>query len=791
MSEKCVHCGSSCPPGSPVWDGKAFCCNGCLTVYQLLNENKLFKYYEYAENPGIRVDEQTSRDFAFLDNAEIRGKLLEFSDGGISKVTLLVPSIHCSSCIWLLEHLEKLHKGVVASSVNFPKKLVTITFRDEQVSLRQLAELLASIHYIPKITLDQLDRDDDKAIQSDRALAYRLGVAGFCFGNIMMFSLPEYLPGGQWVAENFQQLFRWANLVLALPVFFFAGNDYLLSALKGIRSRMLNIDLPVAVGMAAIFVQSTWEIVSGTGQGYMDSLAGFVFFLLIGKWYQNKTYQALSFERDYKSYFPIAVTRLEQDQEAIVPLEQVREGDLLLIRNNELIPADSTLARGVANIDYSFVTGESVPIAKQIGEPLFAGGRQKGAAIEVLVDKPVRQSRLTELWNQDAGKEPPTRLAALMDQVSARFTGAVLVVSVLTAAFWLWHDASVALRAFTSVLIVACPCALALSVPFTFGSVMRFFGRHGLYLKSTDVVEKLASVDTVVFDKTGTITRNDRWQVRFQGPELGEERERLVRSVARQSSHPVSVALARHFERLEPLPVERFDELPAKGIEALVGGRRLRLGSAAWLGAKVEAGLGSQAFLELDGELLGHFEVRNVYRDGWEGLASSLSRDKELHLLSGDNEAERERLAAILPQPENLRFNQSPQDKLERVRALEAAGKRVLMVGDGLNDAGALRESTAGIAVADDIHHFSPACDAILEARRFDRLQDLLLFSKLGIKVVKTSFGISIVYNLVGLYFAVTGQLSPIIAAILMPASSVTVVGFVTAAVALLARRRL
>jgi Cu+-exporting ATPase len=284
-------------------------------------------------------------------------------------------------------------------------------------------------------------------------------------------------------------VFGFLNLAFAIPVLFYSGNDYLLSAFKNLRRKIINIDLPIAIGMLAIFMQSSYEIISQSGAGYMDSLCGFVFFLLIGKWYQNQTYQALSFERDYKSYFPVAVTKINNYEEENIPIKDLKEGDRILVHNQELIPTDATLLKGEANIDYSFVTGESRPVRKAIGEMLYAGGRQIGSSIELEVKSKVEQSQLTKLWNQDEKVDEYTNLSKLIDKVSMNFTLVVISISILTAVFWSIVDASVVLKAFASVLIVACPCALALSIPFAYGNTMRLLGKKGFYLKNSEVVE--------------------------------------------------------------------------------------------------------------------------------------------------------------------------------------------------------------------------------------------------------------------------------------------------------------
>lgn len=790
MGVACIHCGEDCAKHPIMWGDKPFCCNGCKTVYQILNQNKLEKYYDIQPMSGIKVDNVEVGDkYAYIDNDEIREKLLDFSDAGISKVTLFVPTIHCASCIWLLENLNTLHPGVITSSVNFPKKQVSITFKDNEVSLRQLVELLASIHYVPEITLDQLDKKSSN--KSDRDLLLKIGIAGFSFMNVMLYNFPEYLPGGDQLSDMFTSFFGIMSFILALPVVIYCANDYYLSALKGIKHKIVNIDVPITLGIFTLFIQSTYEVISGNGIGYMDSLIGLVLFLLVGKWYQGKTYQALSFERDYKSYFPVAVTKNNNGNEEAIPLANLLIKDRILIRNQEIIPADSVLIKGDANIDYSFVTGESIPVSKKIGDNIFAGGRQIGSIIEIEVVKKVEQSYLTQLWNQDnKNNESETKLDDVVNKVSEYFTITILLIALSAAVYWLINEPSLAVFAFTSVLIIACPCALALTIPFTFGSTMRQFGRRGFYIKNTDVVEKLRNIDTIIFDKTGTITINNTMKTQFVGNKLTSEQLRIIKSLTSNSSHPLSATIKESIDLQELLPVTKFQEIPSLGITGITQGKKINMGSSKFVtGKDDDIPNSTNVYVFIENKILGYFKIENIYRTGLREVLNKLKKTYSLFLLSGDNDAEKNNLSPIFGSGDNLKFNQSPTDKMDFVKKQKENGNKVLMIGDGLNDAGALIESDIGLTIADDIYSFSPACDGIIESSKFKLLPKFISFTHTSMSIVIISFIISFAYNLIGLYFAVQGNLSPLIAAILMPISSVSVVSFATFSINYLAKK--
>lgn len=792
--QTCIHCGDDCGPAPIIWNNKPFCCQGCQTVYQLLNENQMDQYYSIQAAPGIKLntDQIPSDDkFAYLDLEEIRNGLLDFSDGGVSKVRFFIPTIHCASCIWLLENLHTLHRGVIQSSVNFPKKEVSITFRDDEITLRQLVELLASIHYLPEISQQSMEKPEKG--KTNKTLLAKIGIAGFGFLNTMLYHFPQYMPGSEHLETDFRLTFGWLSFLLSIPVLIYCASDYFLTAWKSLRKKMISIDLPIAIGLVTLFLQSTYEVASDQGIGYFDSMTGLVFFMLIGKWYQSITYEALTFERDYKSYFPVAVTKVTPEGNTTIALNELKAGDRILVRNQELIPTDATIEKGHASIDYSFVTGESIPVAKNTGDFVFAGGRQMGSAIELLVQKEVEQSYLTQLWNQDKKKgDDKSAMSGIMDKVSQYFTLVIISIALSAGIYWNFADSSKALFAFTSVLIIACPCALALTIPFTFGTTMRQFGRKGFYLKNTAVIEKLYRIKTVVFDKTGTITHAQSSKIEFRGEKLSDEQTRLIKSLVFHSTHPLSKAIYESIPEPVSYEVANFKEIPSLGITGLVNGKKINIGSQYFVTGDQSSAkeLKTQVWVFIENKTLGYFQFENNYREGLAKTIANLQTSYELHLISGDNESERLNLLPLFQDHARLNFNQSPTDKLNYIKNLQQNGEDALMIGDGLNDAGALNESKVGLVVADNIYNFTPACDAILQAEKFASLHRFIQFTKTSMRIVWLSFLISFLYNIVGISFAVQGNLSPIIAAILMPLSSVTVVAFATFSVNFMVKRK-
>jgi Cu+-exporting ATPase len=785
---KCFHC------GEPVlevinFNDKQFCCEGCKTVYEILDQNNLCSYYDFNNNPGInRKADTNSKKFGYLDDEQVFSKLVSFSDESTTVVTFYIPTVHCSSCIYLLENLYKLKKGINRSTVNFLKKEATFVFDKSVVSLKELVETLAQIGYEPQINLNDLDKE--KTGNPLRRYYIRIGVAFFCFGNIMLASFPEYLGLDLLAESRFRIFFGYINFILALPVMFFSASEFFVSAWTAARQRTLNMDIPIVLGIIAMFIRSSYEIFFQVGPGYFDTLASLVLLMLIGRLFQNKTYDTLSFERDYKSYFPVAVSVIRDGIELSIPLTKLKVGDRLVLRNGEIIPADALLLKGVASIDYSFVTGESTPVTKNVNDTLYAGGRHTGSAIEILINKEVSHSHLTRLWNDAAFKKEETEnVTSLATKVSKWFTPLVIAIAFIAAIFWAGTDMNKAMNAFTSVLIITCPCALALSSPFTLGNVLRRLSNSSVYLKNALVIEKLAGITAIVFDKTGTLTNTKNATVEYKGEVLTEYELSLIKSLVYHSSHPLSKKVYTSLTGYSLIPTNHVKEFEGKGIEGWIDENCVRVGSKKYLyendtdlAAKPESfSHASKVFVGINAKPKGYFVIKNEYRQGFTGLIDRLKAQFNLYVLSGDNDAEKKFLEQYIP-ADNLVFHQQPADKLDFVKQLKDKGEKVMMIGDGLNDAGALKQSNVGIAISDEANNFTPACDGIIEASEFTKINNILQYAKSGVNVIKMSFGISLLYNAVGVYLAVQGTMNPLVAAIIMPLSSVTIILFTTIA---------
>lgn len=775
----CYHCGETCTITIIHFDDKDFCCTGCKSVYEILYQNNMCNYYAITHSPGSTQQRaHLNTYYDFLDETHVIEQLTHFKEGNQVHVKFSIPNMHCSSCIWLLENLYKLDPGIKSSRVVFMEREITVVYDTTKISLKGLVILLKKIGYEPNLSFDDLNAKSNKKI--NRTQIYKIGIAGFCFGNIMMLSFPDYFSQGNFESNSQLNLvFNYLSLALSIPVFFYCAKEFWVSSWQQLKLRKLNIDIPIALAILITFLVSVYQIVFQQKLGFLDSMSGIVFFMLLGRFFQNRSYNYLSFQRNFSSYLPISVNKLFDGKEKNIPLTDLHVGDEILLRQQEIVPTDGILMSENAWFDYSFVTGESDWIQKHQHEMIYAGAIQQSAITKLKVSKSPSSSYITQLWNSKTNPKFSSNTLITTERINLYFSGIVLLIGTLACVYWIYGgEYSIGLRALITVWIVACPCALLLCSTFTYGNMLSILAHNGMYLKNAAVLEKVKNITTMVFDKTGTITTANKNELTFIGVDLSVSEMNMIYSLANLSIHPLSKSIASYLSEYTILVVTEYRSYDGKGIEGQIEGKKIQLGSENWLNViNDSANKFSKVYVSIDGSIVGYFEIKNSYKQNIFQALRALTKSFDLHLLSGDNDTERERLSEIFLNPANLNFNKLPEQKTAYIKELQSKNNVVMMIGDGLNDANAFQQSDVGVAVIENENNFLPACDVILLSSSMYQMHNLMSYIHQVKTVLFVTFGVSIVYNVIGLSYAMRGELIPVVAAILMPLSTVSVVG--------------
>lgn len=789
----CTHCqapvskrffssSTSSPDDS---EEKQFCCQGCASVYSILRDRNLLGFYEIPENNVPSLNEKPAADYSYTDSEWFKSMFVRAATDGSWSITVKLPDIHCAACVWLLEKLPEMIHGVTGSRINYLRKQLTVSARAE-VSVSSVLQLVADLGYPPDFSRES--KATQKLTAYDKSLLRRMALAAFGFGNAMLFSLPEYFSSH--LEASFSKTFIVLNSLLATIVLFYSAGEFFQSAWRALKQKQIVIDLPISIGIAAMFIRSASDILLGTSAGYFDTFTGLIFFLLIGRFVQSRSYAWLNFERDNLLFLPLAVRVEGPTGEVFKSVQDLRPGDSLRLLAGEISPARCRVVSDEAAADYAFITGESVPVSLHSGDTFEAGGKVVGQSVRLIVSESVDQAQLNRIWenapneNEEIFSRPAGGFA---ERILPWFTFTVVTIATAALVYWLPRDSATAWNAFSAVLVITCPCALAMAKPFSFFTVQGALARKGLFLKSASVVEKFFNLKHIVFDKTGTLTAPGKFDIEFEGGygDLGEDDRAGLAALAGESSHPLSRAVGAFLGAgVHALPAQ-FTERPGLGLSGLVAGERYLLGSAAWLMANKimvadapQSGFSSVVCAAKGSAYLGRFLIRNQMRTGLDTTLSRFPARYDLALLSGDADAERERFAVAFAgaaKPVRFQFNARPDDKARVIRELRQSGP-VLMVGDGLNDASALAAADIGMALTEDNSHFSPASDAVLSAAAFTRLPGLVAQARLARGTLIAAYSVSFAYNAIGISVAVAGQLTPLFCAILMPLSSLSVI---------------
>jgi P-type Cu+ transporter len=802
----CAHCGDPSGHDSVVFDERTFCCTGCRSVYEILKDHDLCDYYTVDPHAGIsQRDADVSDDLSVLDEPFVLRRFTEWSRGDRVRIRFEIPMMHCASCIWLLDRLHTFDAGIHHSDVDFMRKLIHVEYDASMTTASSIARLLVRLGYRPQLAVEGTELEtSERQRKNVRDLYLRLGVAAFAAGNLMMISAAQYLAEAGAIESTLKMVFDTLSIGLSIPVLLFSASPWFRSAWGALRHRRLNLDVPVALGISVLFLRSIFDIVSGTGEGFLDSFSGLVVFLLVGKIFQQKAFDAVSFDRTHRSFFPLSVRVERGDGDSVIPIERVKEGDVLLVRNGEVVPCDAILLSNAAYIDYSFVNGESIPEECLNGSLIHAGGKVAGTAARLAAVKDVSQSYLASLWERSGKRTPRRSYLNLSDRFGTVFTIGAVAIALVGFLAWLpdWHAGLLVL---TSVLIIACPCALTMAAPITLGSAIGRLSRFGIYVKNSETLLELSKVYGVVFDKTGTLSstrpdvdiqlHRDAGQTAATSVDIT-----FIAALASHSTHPISRAVAhvagsrirdRHAGP-EEIEVRNVEETVGQGICGVVNGYFIAIGSAPYIEEvttkPVDEASDVAAYIAVNGRQVGHIVTRPRMRHGVADMVAELRGAMSVRLLSGDTERDREDFLQVFEEGE-MTFDLRPNDKVRQVEHLREEHGRMLMVGDGLNDAGAMAAADVSIGVADGTSTLVPACDVVIPGNMIHRIPTVLRYARTMTKVIQTSLIFTVFYNALGLTLALIGVLSPVLTAIMMPVSSLIVIGISVAGARWYARR--
>jgi len=785
----CAHCGLPVPKALLEPRGASFCCHGCRTVYALIHAHGLDGYYLERERSGERgrPARTTARKYEELDDRDFaERRCLPLADGSAS-VELYLEGIHCSACVWLVESLPRVVPGVREARLNVGRSLLSVIWDPAAVRLSAVARALDQLGYAPHPAASE--RAQAERLR-DRALLLRIGIAGFSAGNVMLMAFALYGGAFSGMQREFSALFRWASFGLALPSVLYCAAVFYRGALAALRTRAPHMDLPISIGIAAGFVWGALNTLRGTGEIYFDSLTTLIFLLLVGRFLQQRHQRRAASAAELAQALAPSIARVRVgDETREVEASGVRAGTLVVVAAGERIPVDGRIAAGSSSVDLSLLTGESTREDVALGDRVWAGTTNAAQELVVETEHSGAQTRVGRLVESiEAAQRERAPIVKLADRLASKFVVVVLALAALTLLVWWGAGADRAIEHAVALLVVTCPCALGMATPLSVSVALRRAAAGGLLFKGGEPLEALAGRGVIVFDKTGTLTDGTPRLESYAGP---EDLLRLAAVVEQSSEHPLAKAIRRAAPAAGALRAEGLEVLGSRGLRGRVGTELVTIGSAALFDS---LGLSAPEPIAAKLEEFGRRGLSTVliarnhaveavaaFGDGLrpdarQTLESLAGLGHELLVLSGDDQRVVDRVCAGLPLRESS-GGVSPEQKLARVRELVRGGKTVIMVGDGVNDAAAMSAATVGIAVHGGAeasllaaHVFStrpgvaPVLCAILGARK-------------TLRVIRRGIAFSLAYNALGVTLALLGVLSPLLAAVLMPLSSLTVVG--------------
>ena len=777
----CAHCGLDVPAG--LVDTAArfqFCCTGCRAAYAILHEHGLDRYYDFAERRGAPV-RATGRGFEEYDHPVFQDLYVRALPGGLAEVDLYLEGVHCASCVWLVERTPLVIPGVVSAELQIRRSLARVRWDPTTVRLSAIARTLDSLGYTPHpfrgVVRDAVRRAED------RAMLVRIGVAGAIAINVMLAALALYSGWTGGMDAQLTRFFRWVSLLLVTPALIWPGRVFFTGAWSALRARTLHMDVPIALGLLAGYLQGAVNTIGGSGPVYFDGLATLVFALLVGRYLQQRGQRAAADSTELLFSLTPGTARVIDDSGEVreVPSQALLPGMRMAVRAGETFAADGVILNGDTQLDLSLLTGESRPVAVRAGDEVFAGTVNLSAPVEVRATQTGEASRVAKIMRQveeSASRRAP--VVELANRTAVWFVGVVLALAVVTFVAWQVIDPSRAVDAAVALLIVTCPCALALSTPLAVSVAVGRAARMGMFVKGGDALERLGRAGWMYLDKTGTITEGRTALVRWDGPDWVRS---LVLALEQGSSHPIASAFRAAWPEVEPAAIDGVTHVMGGGIVGTAGERQVVVGSPAFVG-RYAALAGDDTgdartpiVVAVDGVVVARASIGDPVRsDARESIAALRERGWSIGILSGDSPSVVRSVGAAVGVPEGDCIGAATPE--EKRRVIETARQRalVVMVGDGVNDAAAMAAASVGVGVHGGAEACLASADVYLTRPGLDALVRLTDGARRTLRVIERNVAFSLAYNVIGATLAMTGRLTPLVASILMPTSSLTVV---------------
>ncbi|OIQ77542.1 copper-exporting P-type ATPase A [mine drainage metagenome] len=795
MADSCYHCGLPVPADSRyrvriLGEPRDLCCHGCQAVAESIVANGLEDYYRYRTELPKTADELVPDELRRLDlydHPEVQKSFVAPADGHLRQASLILEGITCAACIWLNErHLKQL-PGVVEVSVNYASHRARVTWDESRIKLSTILVEIRKLGY----QAHPFNAQQQEALRQQRRRLdiRRLAVAGICTGQVMMLGVALYAGAATGMDMATEQLMRWFSLLLTVPAVIYAAMPFYRSAWRALLRGQLGMDLPITLGILIGFGGSVWATVQGAGVVYYDTITMLIFFLLSTRFMeQGAREKSVEAAENLLRLVPAMATRLDTEgQQVLVPVHELSPGELILSRPGETIAADGVVEQGDSHADESLLTGESRPLPKTVGERVFAGSVNFESPLLIRVSNVGEETVLAGIVRLlDRAQAQKPRLAQVADRVAAYFTYALLFLVVLVALAWWYIDAARAFEITLAVLVVSCPCALSLAAPAVFAAAGSHLVRRGVLLTRGHALETLARATHFVFDKTGTLTlgRPVLLQTLALSDLPAQDCLLLAASLEQASEHPLARSFLQATQHRSLPAVSSSENVPGQGVAGVVGGRRYSLGNAA-LTPGLAATLQPDAELPLgatvvwlcdDATVLAAFVLADTLRpQAREMVAGLKQRGIHVSIMSGDS------LDAVACQAGELGVDDwqaglLPQQKLAALRALQAQGAVVAMVGDGINDAPVLAGAQVSIAMGSGTQMARTTGDVVLLTENLLEIDHAVATSRFGLQVIRQNFAWALGYNLLVVPFAATGHISPWLAALGMSMSSLVVV---------------